>query len=71
MNALKNDEGITIFPEGTRNKSGENLQELKSGAALFALKGRASVVPIILLHKQRVFRRNYMYVGKQIGRAHV
>lgn len=64
MDALKNGEGITIFPEGTRNKTGENLQELKSGAALFALKGKASVVPIILLHKQRVFRRNYMYVGK-------
>ena len=57
MDALKNGEGITIFPEGTRNKTGENLQELKSGAALFALKGKASVVPIIL-------RRNYMYVGK-------
>lgn len=64
MHALKNNESITIFPEGTRNKKDENLQEVKAGAAMFALKGDAEVVPIMILHKQRVFRRNYLYVGK-------
>ena len=64
MHALKNNESITIFPEGTRNKKDENLQEVKAGAAMFALKGDAKVVPIMILHKQRVFRRNHIYVGK-------
>lgn len=61
--ALDKGEGITLFPEGTRNKNGEELQAVKSGAALFALHGKCDVVPIIILHKQRAFRRNYLYVA--------
>lgn len=67
--ALKAGEGITIFPEGTRNKGGEQLQEVKAGAALFALKGGADVVPIMILHRQRAFRRNYICIGKPFSVA--
>lgn len=63
FDALDNGEGITLFPEGTRNKNDENLQEVKSGAALFALHGKCDVVPIMILHKQRAFKRNYLYVA--------
>lgn len=67
LTVLKKNESITIFPEGTRNKNGENLQEVKAGASMFALKGNAEIVPIMLLHKQRFFKRNYMYVGKAVS----
>ena len=63
FDALDKGEGITLFPEGTRNKSGEDLQEVKSGAALFALHGKCEVVPIMILHKQRAFKKNYLYVA--------
>lgn len=65
MKAISYGEGITIFPEGTRNKSSEDMQEVKSGAALFALKGDMPIVPIMILHRQRLFHRNYMLVGEQ------
>ncbi len=69
LTALKNDESITIFPEGTRNKNGEELQSVKQGTAMFALKGKAQIVPIMLLHKPRVFRRNYVYVAPPVSLA--
>lgn len=61
--ALKDNEGICMFPEGTRNKVDTNLQEVKAGAAMFALKGGATVVPIMIHHKQKVFKKNYVYIG--------
>ena len=38
MSALKKGEKVVVFPEGTRNTEGVDLQPLKSGVALMALK---------------------------------
>ena len=65
VNTLKAGGGISIFPEGTRNKSADGaLQEVKGGVTLLAIKGNAPIVPLILHHKERIFRKNYLYVGE-------
>lgn len=70
LRALNDGQSVTMFPEGTRNKTGgEDMQSIKAGAAMFAIKGSAKIVPIMMLHKQRVFRRNYMYVGEAFSVA--
>lgn len=65
VNALKAGDGIAIFPEGTRNKSGDAaLHEVKGGVTLLAIKGNAPIVPMIIRDRERVFRKNYIYIGK-------
>ncbi len=66
VNYLKNNEGIALFPEGTRNRTDENLQQVKGGAAMFALKGQAPLVPVLFQRKIKPFRRTYVYVGEPI-----
>lgn len=64
LKSLKEDMVLSIFPEGTRNKSGTNdIQEIKSGASLFAVKGKAPVQPILFYARGKVFKKNYMYVA--------
>lgn len=66
INALKNGDTLTICPEGTRNRVNRDLQPLHSGAAMFALKGNAQVVPYVVHHKGRLFHRNYLGVGDPV-----
>ena len=62
---LKNDEKVAIFPEGTRNKSKTNeLQEIKGGAGVFALKAKCEIVPMMMLKKARMFRKTKLIIGK-------
>lgn len=64
MKVLKEGKKLVIFPEGTRNKTGEELQELKSGAGLIAVRTKTPVVPVMFLKRPKIFRRSYMIVGK-------
>ncbi len=66
INALKNGETLTIFPEGTRNRVNREIQEMHSGAAMFAIKGGAFVVPIVVHHKGKLCRRNYLGIGDMV-----
>jgi len=45
---------LALFPEGTRSKTGE-LLPFKPGAALFALRAKAPIVPIMLLGTRSTF----------------
>lgn len=65
ISTLKKGEGIGIFPEGTRNKTGEDLQEVKSGSVMFAVKGDAPIVPVMIYKKVGLCRRNYLYIGEK------
>ena len=66
--ANKDGENILIYPEGTRNRTKSlDVQPIKEGTALFALKSLTPIVPIIMLKKQRPFSRNYVYVGKPMS----
>ena len=66
IGALKNGEVLLVYPEGTRNRVNREIQEMHSGASLFALKGDANVVPIVVHHKGKLFKRNYLGVGDPI-----
>lgn len=63
---LKSGESLGIFPEGTRNTSGEVLLPFKSGAAAIAIKTKTPVVPIVQLRKPRPFKRTHFIVGEPI-----
>ncbi len=64
---LKKGEKISMFPEGTRNKTKDvELLPLKGGAALFAIKAKVPVYPVICLRKTRLFIRTKIVVGDPI-----
>lgn len=64
LKVLKDEKRLGIFPEGTRNKKDNTLQDIKTGTALFAIKGKSKIVPIIIHSKISPFKRNYAMVGK-------
>jgi len=65
IDVLDSGKQIVIFPEGTRRKDGaEEMLPFKSGSALFALKTKTQIVPITILKKPKIFRRNYLYIGE-------
>ena len=63
---LKKGEKISMFPEGTRNRTEEELLPLKGGAALFAIKAKVPVYPVMCLRKTRLFRRTKIVIGDPI-----
>lgn len=64
---LKRGEKISMFPEGTRNKSKDiELLPLKGGAALFAIKAQVPIYPVMCLRKTRLFIRTKIVVGDAI-----
>ena len=67
MGNLKKDRAIFIYPEGTRNKSGDDkLKDIKNGIITFASKGESNIVPMIMYRKPKIFRKNYIIVGEPI-----
>ena len=63
---LKNGDKISMFPEGTRNRTDEDLLPLKGGAAMFAIKAKTPVYQVMCPHKTRLFRRTKILVGDPI-----
>ncbi len=60
---LQKGKTIIMFPEGTRNKEGEeDTKDLKSGVIYFAQKADATIVPLIILHRPKAFRRNTIII---------
>lgn len=60
---LKENKHIVIFPEGTREKTGE-LAELKNGLVMFALRTDCYIIPAIFKKKPRLFVFNTLLIGK-------
>lgn len=56
---------LGIFPEGTRSKTGE-VGAGMHGAAMFALKSQAAVVPVAIIGPYRWFRPITIVYGKPI-----
>ena len=63
MKTLKEDKKISIFPEGTRNKEDDELKDVKSGAAMFAVKTKKPVYPMMFHTRSRFLRKNYLIIG--------
>lgn len=67
LRTLKEDKVLIIFPEGRRNKDSEDMQELRAGAIMFAVKTGAPVTPVILWRRPKPFRRNFIYYGTPVS----
>ncbi len=61
---LRNGEKICIYPEGTRNKAGEDMLPFRSGAAAMAIKTKTPIVPIVMYKKPKFFRRAHILIGE-------
>ena len=58
IEALKNNEVIGIFPEGTVNRTNDIILPFKYGAVSFAKKTGAYIVPFTITGKYKLFRRS-------------
>lgn len=66
LKVLKKGDKICLFPEGTRNKTEQEILPFYNGASLFALKAKVPVVPITIYKKPKLFRRTDIIVGKPV-----
>ena len=65
MKVLKNGEKISLFPEGTRNKSdGDEFLPFHGGAAFLAIKTRTPVIPFVICNRPRVFHMTHVVFGE-------
>ena len=60
---LKEGDKLLMFPEGTRVHEGEDIQA-KAGAALFATRAGAPLLPVYIQSKKKLFRRNTVVIGE-------
>lgn len=65
LKALKNGECIALFPEGTRNGL-EKGQKVKDGAAFFAVKSGAKVVPVGIKGGTKMWEKVTIKYGKPL-----
>lgn len=64
---LKNGGTVGIFPEGTRNRSNEELLKFKHGAVAIAKKTSTLILPFAIKGEYRLFRKGIMLeFGKPI-----
>ncbi len=70
MKVLGEGHVLGVFPEGTRHKEGV-MQDLESGIALIALRSKATILPVYLTDKPRLFRRIHCYCGQCIPVSHL
>ena len=66
LKVLNKDKVLTIFPEGTRNKTGSDLLEFKGGASIFSVKTNAPIIPIFITKRPRLFILNRIVIGEPI-----
>lgn len=62
MKCLKNGEKVAIYPEGTRNKSGEGMLPFHHGAAAIAIRAKVPIVPIVMYSKPKFFRCTHILI---------
>lgn len=63
---LKNGEKLAIFPEGTRNKTEEEIMPFKHGASAMAIKTKTPVIPLVIYKKPKLFRCTHILMGEPI-----
>ena len=64
---LKEGRAIGIFPEGRRYKDPDEFGKAKSGLAMFAIKGKAPVVPVSIISDYRLFNKVVIYIDKPVS----
>lgn len=64
ISLVKSDNILIMFPEGTRNL--DDINKVKSGAVMFAIKGQVPIVPALILGEYRIFRKVKIIYGDPI-----
>ncbi|MGI6585359.1 MAG: 1-acyl-sn-glycerol-3-phosphate acyltransferase [Gracilibacteraceae bacterium] len=64
LKLLKNGKVLALFPEGTRNKSGEVVAE--PGIAMLATKSKAPIIPVAIISNYKFFKRTEIVIGEPI-----
>lgn len=65
LQKLKENEVISIFPEGTRSKDG-SLGKAQAGVGFFALRSDAAVLPIAIIGQYKFRAKLKVVIGKPI-----
>lgn len=65
LKALKDGESIALFPEGTRNGM-EKGQKAKDGAAFFAVRTGAKVIPVGISGGEKPFKKMIIKYGQPL-----
>ena len=65
LKALKNGECVALFPEGTRNGL-EKGEKVKEGAAFFAVRTGAKVIPVGISGGGKTFKQMTIKYGKPL-----
>ena len=63
LKCLKDGNKLLMFPEGTRVHEGEDVTA-KTGAAMFATRTGAPLLPIYIQRKKKLFARNVVVIGQ-------
>jgi 1-acyl-sn-glycerol-3-phosphate acyltransferase len=63
LRCLKENRKLLIFPEGTRVQEGESV-DAKAGAALFATRSGAPLLPVYIEPRKKLFRPTTVVIGK-------
>jgi 1-acyl-sn-glycerol-3-phosphate acyltransferase len=70
INLLKDNDCVGIFPQGTRQPGVDpSTTSVKNGVGLIAARSGADVLPVCIKTKggkTRMFRKNYLVIGKLI-----
>lgn len=63
LKCLKEGNKLLMFPEGTRVHEGEDVTA-KTGAAMFATRTGAPLLPVYIQRKKKIFGRNVVVIGQ-------
>lgn len=66
LKCLKNGEKISLYPEGTRNKTDADFLPFKGGAAMMAIKAKAPIIPILIYKRPKFFRMTHIVIGDPV-----
>ncbi len=64
MKYLKNGEHVSLFPEGTRNKTDDMFLPFKSGASVIAIRTKTPILPLVQVKKMRAFHKVHVLYGE-------
>lgn len=65
IDVLKSNNVMSMFPEGTRSKTGE-LGEFKRGAALIASRAEVPIIPVKIEGNYRLFSKMILKIGEPL-----
>ncbi len=60
---LKNEELVSMFPEGHMSTDSAHIDSFKSGMVLMAAMSRKPIVPVYIVPRKSVWHRQHMVVG--------